>query len=103
MTTLPQDLKRLADRTESEKDARLLWRAAIQLEVLYQSMGMPDENACPTGQLPTLEAARLNGEKRLLLNVIFQTNGNKAAAARRLRISRVAVYKTLKKHGLLKP
>ena len=101
MTTLPHGLRELAARTTNEQDAGLLWRAARQLETLYGTCGIPlDEDVIPEPLLPDLEAARRQGERRMLLSVLFSTKGNKSAAARRLRISRVALYKSLMKHEL---
>ena len=93
---LPHELRILAERTQDKNDAQLLWRAANQLEILYSNLNLPPEES----KINTLEAARLQGERKLLLATIYHTNGNKSAAARRLRISREALYKTLKKHKM---
>jgi DNA-binding NtrC family response regulator len=96
---LPHELRLLAERTQDKNDAQLLWRAANQLEILYSNLNLPPEES----KINTLEAARLQGERKLLLTIIYRTNGNKSAVARRLNISRQALYKTLKKHKMEVP
>ncbi len=41
-----------------------------------------------------------NGEKAKLIQILKQTDGNQSEAARRLGVSRVTVWKRIKKYGL---
>jgi transcriptional regulator of acetoin/glycerol metabolism len=103
MPSLPHELRILADRLSGD-DARLLWRAATQLELLYASMGA-DPTTMHVGakadNQTTLKDARRAGEKAQLSMALSLSRGVKAQAARRLNISRPAFYKALKKCGLL--
>jgi DNA-binding NtrC family response regulator len=102
MATLPHELRILADRLTGD-DARLLWRAATQLELLYASLGA-DPVTLQIGPAidckSTLQDARREGERAQLKRALGLARGNKAAAARLLKISRVSLYKSLWKHGL---
>ena len=96
MITLPHSLRELATRTSDDSDANLLWRAAKQLELLYANYGIFIDKTIPQN----LSEARMDGERRLLLRTLFQTKGNKTAAAAQLNISRVAFYKQLRRHKI---
>jgi DNA-binding NtrC family response regulator len=98
MITLTHQIRLLANRLPPD-DAQVLWRAANQLESLQVGMGEQDKSESAT----TLQAARDVGERKHLLAVLFEVRGNRTWAADRLRISRTALYKVLRKHGLKVP
>jgi transcriptional regulator with PAS, ATPase and Fis domain len=75
----------------------LVWRAANQLEALQAGIGEVVESD------ETLKQARDRGEKTRLLAVLLHAGGNKTWAADRLRISRTALQKVLRKHRLKPP
>jgi transcriptional regulator of acetoin/glycerol metabolism len=96
---ITNQLRRIADRLDGE-DAKTVWRAAKQLESLHTALGHVDESP----ETPcTLQQARDRGEKRRLLAVLLEVCGNRSWAADRLKISRTAFYKALRKHGLRPP
>ena len=100
--TLAHSLRQLADRLP-DADARLLWRAANQLEAFrtsMQAMGNTEDRIEP---IETLREARDHGERKCLLAVLMEVKGNRTWAADRLNISRTALYKFLRKHGLKPP
>ena len=94
--TLSHSLRQLASRLP-DADANLLWRAANQLDALQTGMETPQEH------VETLQQARDRGERKCLLAVLLEVRGNRTWAADRLRISRTALYKVLRKHGLKPP
>lgn len=62
----------------------------------------PSEGAAPiAADLSTLAQARASGEIAQLRYVLEQVNNNRSLAARVLGISRAALYKKLRKYGLL--
>ena len=96
--SLSHSLRLLANRLPAD-DARLLWRAANQLESFQELL-----KCCERGKpAVTLQEARDVGERKHLLAVLFSVNGSRSWAADRLRISRTALYKVLRKHGLKPP
>lgn len=99
MITLAYQLRQLATRLP-DADAALLWRAANQIDALRAGMELQTE---PVEVPATLAQARDYGERRCLLAVLFNVQGNRSWAADRLRISRVALHKALQKHGLKPP
>jgi len=94
--TLSDQLRRLASRL-SDDDGCLVWRAANQLEALQAGIGEAVESD------ETLKQARDRGEKTRLLAVLLHVGGNRTWAANRLRISRTALQKVLRKHRLKPP
>jgi two-component system response regulator HydG len=53
--------------------------------------------ACPE---PKTDGRSAEAEKETLIRVLRQTGGNQSEAARLLGVSRVTVWKRIKKHGL---
>ena len=96
---LTYSLRQLAARLPDE-DAKLLWRAANQLESLPAVQSVVDGG---DKTKPSLAEARRLGEKQCLLAVVFRCSGNLAAAGDRLGITRIAVQKALVRHGLIVP
>ena len=98
MTALTHQIRLLANRLPPD-DAQVLWRAANQLESFQAGMGEQDK----IEPAATLKEARDVGERKCLLAVLLDVRGNRTWAADRLRISRTALYKVLRKHGLKVP
>jgi len=94
--SLPHSLRQLANRLPPD-DAQVAWLAANQLDSFRTAMGelMSEEG--------TLQEARDRGERTRLLAVLIDVRGNRSWAADKLRISRAALYKVLRKHGLKPP
>jgi DNA-binding NtrC family response regulator len=95
---LSHSLRDIAQRLPGD-DAQVLWRAANQLESFQEGMGECDKSE----PAATLQQARDIGERKRLLAVLIEVRGNRTWAADRLRISRTALYKVLRKHGLKPP
>jgi two-component system NtrC family response regulator len=53
-----------------------------------------------TDPLPTLQAARDEAERRLLVDALTRTAGNVTRAAREIGVSRPTFHDLLRKHGL---
>jgi DNA-binding NtrC family response regulator len=82
----------------------------IQPEDLPERFGRTLIAAPNVSALPALEQENniltkvknsvLEREKELILKILAETNGNKAAAARKLGIQRSTLYEKLKKHNI---
>jgi len=95
--SLSHSLRDIALRLPDD-DAQVLWRAANQLEAFQAGVG-----ELKTIPIETLQEARDIGERQHLLSVLSEVRGNRSWAAGRLKISRTALYKALRKHGLKPP
>lgn len=81
-----------------ERAVNYAWEGEIKLEHLPTHIGqVPYNDIAPT----SYRAAIDNIDKELLLDALKITNGNKASAAKLLKLSRSGFYKKLIKHGIL--
>ncbi|PLT30048.1 sigma-54-dependent Fis family transcriptional regulator [Peribacillus deserti] len=58
------------------------------------------EEKVEAAPLTRMKTSALEQEKELIVRVLIETNGNKAAAARKLGIQRSTLYEKLKKHNI---
>lgn len=98
----PEARQRLANHDWPGNVRELLNRVRRAAVIATQSLITPadlelDQNTDASGGLGS---ARANAERDTLLETLRDTGYNVSACARRLRISRVTVYRLCKKHGL---
>ncbi len=75
--------------------------AVIQREHLEKLFHHTSQIQLPIHENKMLPLKKGNLEKQLILETLEQNNGNKSATAKKLGISRVTLYKRLKKYGLM--
>ena len=69
------------------------------IPVHYRAVSMKANSSIEV--LTNIKNVVLEREKELIINTLIETNGNKAAAARKLGIERSTLYEKLKKHAIV--
>lgn len=65
-----------------------------------EDLGLPETNATPNGEIPSLEAARRRTEEELIRKALDAHNNNIKRTAEHLGVSRVTLYRLIEKYGI---